>query len=489
MIEKKQSSVKLNMIMNAMLTMSSVIFPLITFPYACRILLPEGNGKVTFAVSIVTYFSMFAQLGIPTYGVSVCAKVRDDKKALSRVVHELLFINAIMCVVSYLVFGVALASVPKLANEKNLYMVVSVVIILNTLGVEWLYKALEKYTYITIRSVIFKLIALIAMFMLVHEKEDYVIYGGITIFATSASNILNFLNLRKHIYIRPLGEYQIKRHLKLILVFFSMSVATTIYTNMDTVMLGFMKDDTQVGYYGAAVKIKGILVSLVTSASTVLLPRASYYVEKGMLDEFFRILKKTMHFVVLVALPMTIYFIIYAKEGIYFLSGLEYKDSIIPMQIIMPTLVLIGITNVIGIQMLVPIGKEKKVLQSVIIGAIVDLLLNTIPRYGASGAALGTLVAEIVVLIWQCIVIREMPVKIFEDIPIYKILVGSGMGVILSIWVKKLEVGLFFILCVSAISFFCAYGLTLLILKETLVCELSKTLAKKVQQKIQRIKG
>ena len=117
-------------------------------------------------------------------------------------------------------------------------------------------------------------------------------------------------------------------------------------------MLGFMKDKVEVGYYSAAVKIKSIMVSVVTSASTVLLPRASYYVDKGMMDEFSRILKKTMHFIFLVAIPFSIYFMIYAKEGIFFLSGKAYAGAIIPMQIIMPTLTLIGISNVTGIQII-----------------------------------------------------------------------------------------------------------------------------------------
>lgn len=170
-----------------------------------------------------------------------------------------------------------------------------------------------------------------------------------------------------------------------------------------------MKDKVEVGYYSAAVNDKSIMVSVVTSASTVLLPRASYYVDKGMMDEFSRILKKTMHFIFLVAIPFSIYFMIYAKEGIFFLSGKAYAGAIIPMQIIMPTLTLIGISNVTGIQMMVPLGREKQVLYSEIAGAIVDLVLNTIfiPIYGAAGAALGTLVAEAVVLGWQCVAIQR----------------------------------------------------------------------------------
>ena len=128
-------------------------------------------------------------------------------------------------------------------------------------------------------------------------------------------------------------------------------------------MLGFMTSDADVGYYNAAVKIKSILVSIVTSLGVVLLPRASYYVEHNLMEEFYRITKKAINFVFLGCYTdMMIYFIIFAKEGIFFLSGSAYAGSIIPMQIIMPTLLLIGLTNIMGIQMLVPLGREKTVL-------------------------------------------------------------------------------------------------------------------------------
>ena len=349
------------------------------------------------------------------------------------------------------------------------------------MGVEWLYKALEQYSYITIRSIIFKVVALLSMFLLIHNKEDYIIYGGITIFAASASNILNFINLRKHIILKPLGGYELKKHMKPMLVFFAVSVAATIYTNLDNVMLGFMKDDTEVGYYTAAVKVKTILVSLITSASVVLLPRASLYIEKGEKDEFFRILNKTLRLVLLMAIPLAIYFIMYAEESILLLSGKEFIDSILPMQIIMPTLIFIGMTNLIGIQMLVPMGKEKLVLWSEIAGAIIDLILNAflIPIYGATGAAIGTLVAEFVVLIVQTIFVRDRVTNLFKDVSWFKMLVANILAFIASFWVITMNWGTFMTLLVSAIIFFGVYGICLLLLRESLTKELFKSITSK----------
>ena len=426
------------------------------------------------ATSVITYFSMFAQLGIPTYGIRACAKVRDDRNELSKVSQELLLINIIMSIISYVVLFVLLFSVPKFRCEKELYVVLSFSIILTAIGMEWLYKALEQYTYITVRSVIFKFIALIGMFFLIHKQTDYIVYGGITIFAASASNILNLINAHKYIYLKPIGNYNFRRHLKPVLVFFAMSCATVIYTNLDTVMLGFMATDTDVGYYNAAVKIKGILVSIVTSLGTVLLPRVSYYIQRGEVKEFRRITRKALNFVLLMAMPLLIYFIYFAKEGIIFLSGNDYVGSIVPMQVIMPTLLLIGITNILGIQILVPTGREKIVLYSEIVGAIVDIIINAllIPAYASTGAAIGTLIAEFAVFVVQYRALKNEVYDAFKQIHFIKIMIALVLGSLASLWLKGLDWGNFVTLVISAILFFGVYGVTLLIFKEEMILEI-----------------
>ena len=477
----KQKSIKLNFVMNMVLTMSSFLFPLITFPYISRILLPEGTGKVSFASSLISYFSMFAQLGIPTYGIRACAKVRDDRQELTRVAQELLIINLVMSAIYYVALFAAIAWVPRLQREKPLYVIISLTILLTSIGMEWLYKALEQYTYITVRSVAFKLVALAAMFLLIHKQSDYIIYGAISIFASSASSLLNFINVRKYIDIKPVGGYQFKRHFKAIGTFFAMACATTIYTNLDTVMLGFMKTDVDVGYYNAAIKIKTILVSIVTSLGEVLLPRSSYYVENGMVSEYQRITKKSLSFVFLLATPLMLYFMLFAKEGIYFLSGEAYSGSILPMRIIMPTLLLIGITNILGIQILVPLGKERIVLYSEIVGAVIDVTMNAllIPRFASAGAATGTLVAEIAVFLVQYSVLRNQVRDAFRQIHYTRILLAIGLATAACLWVKLVSLGSFVTLLISAVLFFGVYGGFLLVRKEEMVVEIWRLICEK----------
>lgn len=482
----KVRSLKLNFIMNALLTMSSFIFPLITFPYVSRMLLPDGTGKVSFATSVVSYFSLFAQLGIPYYGIRACAKARDNKEELTRTVHELFFIGVVMCVLSYIFFFIALFFVPRFGEEKKLFLIISLSIFFQTIGVEWLYKALEQYAYITFRSIIFKFIALFAMFALVHEKKDYVIYGGITIFASSASYVLNFLNVHRYIGMKPVGGYHFKKHLKAVAVFFAMSCATTIYTHLDTVMLGFMTTDADVGYYSAAIKIKTILISIVTSLGVVLLPRASYYIEHGLMDDFYRITKKAINFVFLLATPLMLYFTLFAKEGIFFLSGSAYEGSVLPMQIIMPTLLLVGLTNVMGIQMLVPMGKEKIVLYSEIVGAVVDLVINfiLIPRIASAGAAIGTLGAEAVVWVVQFMALRKDVTQAYTRVRYVPLLLGVFLGGGASIGLKFLQLGNFLTLAFSAIVFFGVYSVVLILAKEPLVFEIIRQIYAKVMRVI-----
>lgn len=481
----RNNSIKKNFIMNALLTMSSFIFPLITFPYVSRVLLPVGTGKVSFATSLISYFNMFAQLGIPTYGIRACAKVRDNREELTRTAHELLLINLVMNVISYTAFFLCLASVPRLRDERTLYIITSFTILLTSVGMEWLYKGLEQYTYITVRSIVFKFVALIAMFLLIHRQEDYVIYGGITIFAASASNIFNLINAHKYIDMHLVGNYRPQRHLKAVAVFFAMACATTIYTHLDTVMLGFMATDEDVGYYNAAVRIKTILVSIVTSLGTVLLPRASYYIEHKEYEEFKRISRKALNFVVTLASPLMLYFTLFAREGILLLSGNAYEKAVLPMQIIMPTLLFIGLSNITGIQILVPMGKEKVVLHSEIAGAIVDLVINAllIPRYTSAGAALGTLIAELVVLLWQYISLRQQLADAMHQIKYGAVLVALALAGITAITTKQLNISVFFVLCISAILFFGVYAIMLFWAKEPMTLEIVNQVLVKIKRK------
>lgn len=469
----KTHSVSHNFIMNMILKISSFVFPLITFPYVSRILGADGNGKILFAASLVSYFSMFAYLGIPTHGVKICAQCRDDKVELSRTAQELIIISSVTTIIAYIALVLAVAFVPKLSENRDTIMVCSATLVLTSIGVEWFYQAIEQYDYITYRNILFKFISVVLMFLFVKKSSDVVLYAGISVLGTAGSNILNIIRLKKYIYVKPMKGYNFRRHMGPAITFFLLSVSTVIYTNLDAVMLGFITTDTEVGYYNAAIKIKNILAGVITALGTVLLPRISHYVGKKYEKEFKRVIRKSFQFTVMMAVPLSIYFVMEAKSMILFLAGIEYEAAALPMMIITPTIFFIGLSNITGIQILVPLGKEKYTVLSTVCGAVIDIVLNLlfIPRWGAAGAAVSTLVAEIVVLLVQVYCLRNMLREMIDFRDILKVIIVSAIaaGCLIIVRLTMNFTYLLVSLIVTAVVFFGVEAVGLILLKEEIV--------------------
>ncbi len=484
-MRNKVHSVKYNFIMNFILTATQFIFPLVTFPYVSRVLQATGNGKVSFVTSVANYFMMVASLGIPTYGVRACARVRDDKQKLSKTVQELFIINATMTALVTVTYVIAIFTVTRFAEERLLFYINGVNIVLNMFGMNYVYQALEQYDYITFRSIAFKLISIVLMFIFIHKQEDYAIYGAITVFAAVGSYVLNFIKLRKIIEFKFYSDYNFKQHLKPIFTLFAQSIAVSIYTNLDTVMLGFMKTDTDVGYYNAAVKIKGLLLSLVSSLGNVLLPRMSYFVKNKMMAEFKKYMVKALNFELLMSFSLTLYFVLFAKESIGFLAGAGYEGAVLAMQIITISVVPNGLTGILGIQVLTSMEREQYVLYSVVVGATADFLLNIvfIPSYGAAGAALATTIAEFLVLLVQLAYTRKLLAEVKNEFRWYFYLVICIMAGICAYFIKYTHMQIFLTLVVSSITFFGIYGLGLIIVKEPVVIDTLNGLKEKIKKR------
>lgn len=389
-------SVKVNTFLNSIKTLIALVFPLITFPYVSRILLPEGIGKVNFAASIISYFSIIAGLGINQYGIRQAAKLRDNKIILSQFVKEVFVINIISTFVSYFLLALLLIFAPQVKDYRLLIVVTGFSILFTTFGMGWLCIAIEDYLFITIRTILFQIISIILMFVLVRTKDDYIIYAAITVFSSVGSDILNFVHLRKYINFKTGLPLQLKQHLKPILILFAMAMTTTIYTALDTTMLGLIKGDREAGIYTAATKLNKIVVGLVTAAGSVLMPRLSYYYEKGNEEEFQRLAYKGFDFLFLISMPCMVGLSVLSVPLIHLLAGIDFDAAVTPMRIMNPIIVIIGLGAYIGLQMFLPLNKEKWTLYSVICGAVINFSMNMflIPRYGACGAAVATVCAE-----------------------------------------------------------------------------------------------
>lgn len=476
-MSEKTHSVKYNFIMNFILTASGLIFPLITFPYASRILHSTGMGKVNFAASVANYFLMVASLGIPTYGVRACAKVRDDRDKLSKTAQEILIINLISTVMVTVTYVICVLTIPRLSTERTLFLIEGVNIVLNMWGANWLFQALEKYDYITLRSILFKAISVVLMFAAVRKASDYRVYAATTVLAAVGSNVLNCARLHRYISFRKTSRYDLKRHLKPILILFAQNATISIYTNLDTVMLGFMKPYGEVGLYTAAVKVKGILLSVVSSLGSVLMPRMSYYVAKKEKKEFQRLMTLAFNAELFMSLPLLAYFTIVAKDCILLLAGKGYLGAVNAMQIIDFSVVPIGLTGVIGLQTLVPLNRELQVLKSVACGAVCDFILNLflIPQSGAAGAALATMIAEYLVLAVQLFLGWDVVREPLRNVDLKKYLMFTLIAVIPLLITFMLPVKVVFVrLVITAFVFFGVYILALLINRDELVMKLLK---------------
>lgn len=460
-------SLKHNALMNVILNISNMVFPLITYPYIARALLVEANGRLSFAQSIISYFTLFATLGITTYGIKVCAQARDNKEDLSRKVQELVIINFFTTFISFVVLGISIIFVARFRQEWALLLIYSVNMLLNVVGLNWMYLGLEKYDYITIRSIVFKFISLILMFIFVHHPSDCYIYACITVFATAGSNIFNIIHARKYISFKPQGKYNIKQHLKPTFMMFSAFLASNIYMNLDNTMLGFIKGNYEVGIYYTAVRMQVVLGTFVTSVTAVLLPRMSYYFKKGQTDILKNTLKKSYRVLLMASIPVVAFCIFFARECILVIAGPNYLDAIIPTQIIMSCIIMMVVTNLIGVQILLPSGKEKSYMYAVIIGAVVDLVLNSfmIPLWGATGAAIATMAAQTAQAIFQIIIARDYVKIMFNGKKTLLIFAVTAIASVITV-VVNMNVKIFFIyqLIVLAGVFFGVYALILWII-------------------------
>lgn len=402
-----RASLKKNAALNMTKTVMSVIFPLITFPYSSRILGPACIGKVNFAQSIVSYFSLVAGLGIGTYAVREAAKIRNEKRQLSVFIKEVFSINMISTAAAYSLFALAFFCVPLFKDYRALLCVCASSILFSTLGMDYLYTALEEFKYITVRSIAFQFLSLILLFTLVHSPDDYLKYAGVSVISSVGSNLLNFFHARRFIDFKVHIE-NLKKHLKSVFTMFAMSAAVSIYTVLDTTMLGFLKGDEAVGFYSAATKLNKIVLMLITAATSVLLPRLSFYAEKNK-AEFFNLSNKALKFVIMFSVPCAAGLFVLSEPVVLLFSGAQFLPAVPVMKIMNAVIVLIGISGVIGIQIFMSVNKERYTLFSVLLGAAVNFTLNMIfiPRYGAAGAAAATVCAEFSVTALQVFLARK----------------------------------------------------------------------------------
>lgn len=411
------ASLKGNVLLNFINTITGIIFPVITFPYVSRILLPDGIGAVNFLTSIVNYIVLLTSLGIPMYAVREIAKHRDDIALRNKITVEIAILSIVMCLVGYIAVWLLAEFVPRIGASSHLFYILSLSVLFTGIGVNWFYQGIEDFKFITIRAVVIRTLAALSLFLLVKDKGDLLIYGAIMVGSTVGNNVINFIHLKK--YIR-FGQIQwrrldIVRHIKPAVHIFVLNVIISIYINLNSVMLGFMQGDEAVGLYTAGNKIAHIVLSVVTSLGVVMIPRCSNLVEMGNMKEFGVVIGKATRLVMCMALPFTVGLMLLAAPVVRIFCGESFLEAIPVVYWTAPIIIFIGLSNVIGLQVLYPQGKENIVIWSTLGGAVFNLILNLmlIPIYSQIGAAIATFIAELAVLIIQIILgYRYFPLKI-----------------------------------------------------------------------------
>lgn len=436
-------SIKTNYIFNLINTVSSFIFPVITFPYASRIMLAEGIGLVNFYQSIIQYISLFTCLGIPMYAIREIAKVRDNPQECSKTTLEILSLHLFLTFLGYLIVYILCLTVTEVQANIPLFLILSLTLILTTIGCEWFYQGIEDFKYITIRGLIVKITAVIVLFTMVKTQEDILWYGGYCVIGVLGGNIFNFIRLKKFIHCTHLKNLHPLRHLRPALHIFLLNLIVSLYVNLNSVMLGFLKDSESVGFFTAATRLSQMILGIASALGTVMLPRLSHLVANKDMSEFNRLAKKAVRFMFAITLPLSIGCFFIAPYIIPIFCGETYYPAINTLRIISPIIFFIGLSGVLGIQILYPQGQENKVIICTAIGALLNLILNfiTIPLWSHLGAAISTLCAEVVVTISMIYIGKNFIPINWKEKPFRNYLLGGFIISIVFFLIQQINMG------------------------------------------------
>jgi len=421
-------SITKNALYNVLLNITSVVFPLITAPYVSRVLEPDGVGLFNFVNTYAGYFALVALLGIPTYGVREVSKARDDKEALSKMMSQLMSIAAITTLVVTLIYLVTIALIGQLTENYLIFVLAGFVIYLAPFKINWYYQGIEEFGFITFRSLIIKTLSVICLFIFVREKDDLIIYIILNVLGGVLADVWNYTKMWRS-GIRPhFTTKGLKPHMSSLLALFASTIAVSIYTVLDTLMLGFVKDYDEVGYYTNAMNISRVILSAVTSLSIVAVPRVSYFMKNKDYNNINVLMNKSFSVVSFLAFPVAIGLLCIAPTFVPLFFGIKFLGAVLPLMILSLLIIAIGLNNLTGVQILIGMGFDKLFLYSVLVGTISNFLLNCalIPIWGAIGASIASVLAELLILIVTIFfVYRHTPIRISRWIDIIKAFVGA----------------------------------------------------------------
>ncbi|MGN0347425.1 MAG: flippase [Lachnospiraceae bacterium] len=421
-------NIKVNSLLSVIQKTCNILFPLLVFPYLSHVLGPDGFGKYSFANSINCYFLLAAMLGIQTYAVREGARVRDNKEEMNRFVSEIFSINLLSLVLTGMVFAAFILWHPGFVENRQLLLILSVILPCTVFGRDYINAIYEDYAYITIRYIIIQVLGIAAIFLFVRTESDYVIYTVIYMVTTSAGYLVNFFYTRKYVSFRITTHMNMKRHLKPIMILFCGQIATTIYLQSDVTMLGVYKDDVVVGIYSVAAKIYGLSKSVINAITTAIIPRLVFYLGKKDEEGFRHMSNRLAEYLLLFVIPVMTGLFVLSEPVLYIVGGEKFLAGSLTLKILSIALLFAVMSGFYCNAIMIPLRKEKEYLYITIASAALNIGLNfvMIPRFGMAGAALTTLLSEILVMMLAILRTRNELRTTMSFRHIGSILVGSG---------------------------------------------------------------
>lgn len=394
------ASIKRNFFYSSILTVSNYIFPLLIFPYVSRVLGVTNIGICSFIDGIINYFILFSMMGMSVVGIRAVARVKNNESQIAKTFSSLFVLNAVTTLAALVILIIVIFTVPQLYEHRDLMFVGVIKLVSNFLLVEWLYTGLEKFKFITNRTIIVKILYVICIFLFVKKQDDYYIYYVLTTLMVTVNALMNCWFGRKFFKIDK-DSFNFRAYSRSFFVLGIYAILTSMYISFNVIFLGFSAGNTEVGYYSTASKLYTILLALYTAFTNVMVPRMSFLLSEGKIDEFKSMITKSQDALFSFAIPLCIISIFFAPEMIQIIAGEGYEGAIIPMRIIMPLMIIIGYEQILVLQILTPLHKDKAIFINSAFGACAGIGLNLllVPLFKSIGSSAVWFISECVVLI------------------------------------------------------------------------------------------
>lgn len=390
-----------------------IILPIITTPYVTRVFSSNDLGTYGYFNSIVTYFILLATLGVANYGTKEISSHRNDIRKNFWGIYTLQFGATCLSILLYIILCFAFSFM-----QNPVAYILGLSLLSKGMDISWLFQGLEDFRKITVRNITVKLVGVVSIFLFVKSPGDLYLYVSLLTVFELLGQLSMWFPAREFIGKPHLDLYYAKQHLKPVILLFLPQIAISLYVTLDRTMLGALASTTDVGIYDQALKLVNILLTLVTSLGSVMLPRVSNLLSKGNNEAVNRMHQISFLIYNLVIFPIIAGMLIINNDFVKFFLGNDFQEARYAIAIMIFRMFFIGWTNIMGIQILIPHNKNKEFLTSTTVPAIVSVGLNLLllPKFGYIGAAIVSVLTEVFVWGIQLYFTR----KYLKDVPIYK---------------------------------------------------------------------